>query len=137
ILGPARAVTAFSGVRISEREFRGEMLPTDMDDNSFLVLDFGDSWFAFVYGAAAGALPIDGRAMFFGTKGVINGTAINDEPIEYEGRELDTKYGLKAATALPHVVGDHRGMPEAHVFEDVMQLVDLILEDTPTSATPE
>lgn len=137
ILGPARAVTAFSGVRIPEREFRGELLPTDMDDNSFLVLDFGNSLFAFVYGAAAGALPIEGRAMFFGTEGVINGTSINGTPIEYPGVELDTEFGLKAATALPHVTGAHRGMPEAHVFEDVMQLVDLILDGTPTAASPE
>ena len=26
---------------------------------------------------------------------------------------------------LPHVVGPHREIPESHVFEDVMQLVDL------------
>jgi hypothetical protein len=27
-------------------------------------------------------------------------------------------------------------MDEAHVFEDIMQLVDLVREGTPTSATP-
>lgn len=137
ILGPARRVTAFSGIRIPEREFKGEFLPTDMDDNSFLVLDFGQSMYSFVYGAAAGALPIEGRAMFFGTEGVINGTAMNGVPIEYPGADLDAQFGYKAATALPHVTGEHRGMAEAHVFEDVMQLVDLIREGTPTPATPE
>jgi len=37
----------------------------------------------------------------------------------------------------PHVVGPHVGMEEAHVFEDIMQLVDLAREGTPTVATAE
>jgi predicted dehydrogenase len=36
---------------------------------------------------------------------------------------------------LPHVVGPHRDIPEAHVFEDIMQLVDLIRDGTPTPVT--
>lgn len=27
---------------------------------------------------------------------------------------------------LPHVVGPHREIPESHVFEDIMQLVDWV-----------
>merc|ERR1711964_641878 len=61
VLGPAQRVTAFSGVRIKEREFRGEMLPCDMDDNTLLILDFGQSLLGFVYGTAAGSLPDIGR----------------------------------------------------------------------------
>ena len=38
---------------------------------------------------------------------------------------------------LPHVVGPHREIPESHVFEDVMQLVDLVREGAPTAANPE
>ncbi len=34
VIGPAKRVTALSGVRIKEREFQGEMLPTDMDDQT-------------------------------------------------------------------------------------------------------
>ncbi|MCH8009117.1 MAG: Gfo/Idh/MocA family oxidoreductase, partial [Chloroflexi bacterium] len=47
ILGPARRVSAMSGVRIAEREFRGETLACDADDNSLPTLDFGDALFAF------------------------------------------------------------------------------------------
>ncbi|MCB0138985.1 MAG: hypothetical protein KDE50_03670, partial [Caldilineaceae bacterium] len=36
---------------------------------------------------------------------------------------------------LPHVVGEHRKMEEAHVYEDVMQLVDWVRDDKPTLAT--
>jgi predicted dehydrogenase len=135
ILGPAKQVTAFSGVRLAEREFRGEMLPVDMDDNTLMVLDFGDSLYAFVYGVAAGGLPNMGRPLIFGTRGVINGHMLNGQPIDYPGREIAEAHNRVAV--LPHVVGPHRSMEEAHVYEDVMQLVDWISEDKPTVATAE
>ena len=138
ILGPVRRVTAFSGVRIKEREFRGEMLPTDMDDNTLIVVDFGESLLGFVFGVAAGHLPSRGRIMIFGTQGTVDGHTFNGAPIEYPGRELDQQesaYNINGS--LPHVVGEHRSMEEAHVYEDVMQLVDLLLFDKPTVSTPE
>ncbi|GAB3928073.1 hypothetical protein GCM10011575_11440 [Microlunatus endophyticus] len=135
VVGPARRVTALSGVRISEREFRGERLPTDMDDQTMIIVDFGDAFFAHVYGVAAGSLPDLGRPLIFGTEGTINGATLNGEVIDYPGRDVAETYGY--TYALPHVVGDHRGMEEAHVFEDVMQLVDWITDDTPTVATAE
>jgi predicted dehydrogenase len=135
ILGPAKRVTAFSGVRVHERPFGGQMLPTDMDDNTLMVLDFGDALFAFVYGVAAGGLPNMGRPLIFGTGGVINGSQINGQPIEYPGMELDAQHGMNGS--LPHVVGAHRAMEESHVYEDVMQLVDWVRENVPTVATAE
>jgi len=136
ILGPAKRVTAFSGVRIHEREFRGEMLPCDMDDNTLMVLDFGDSLYAFVYGVAAGRLPDTWSPMIFGSKGVVIGGKLNDEPIDYPGRELEKEYKTPNAS-LAHVVGPHRSMEEAHVYEDVMQLVAWIGEGKPTIVTAE
>ena len=135
ILGPAKRVTAFSGVRLEEREFMGQMLPTDMDDQTLMVLDFGEAFYAFVYGVAAGSLPNMGRPLIFGTKGVINGGTFNGEPIDYEGRALAEAKDYVAT--LPHVTGEHRDIEEAHVFEDVMQLVDWVLDDKPSPATAE
>ena len=127
ILGPARRVTAFSGVRLHEREFRGETVACDMDDNTVILLDFGESFYAFVYGVAGGGLPNAGRPLIFGTKGVINGNTWNDEPIDLPGGN----------SALPHVVGPHCDIQESHVYEDIMQLVDWIREDRPTIVTAE
>src|SRR6266536_276028 len=56
ILGPARRVTALSGVRVRERMFLGSRIVTEADDNTVLVLDFGESRFAVVHGTAAGAV---------------------------------------------------------------------------------
>lgn len=127
ILGPAKQVTAFSGVRVHEREFRGEMLPCDMDDNTLMVLDFGDSFYAFVYGTAAGGLPNMGQPLIFGTKGVINGDTLNGNPITLKGSD----------SGLSHVVGPHKSIQESHVYEDIMQLVDWVREDKPTIVTAE
>lgn len=136
ILGPAKRVTAFSGVRIPEREFRGEMLPCDMDDNTLIVVDFGNALYAFVFGVAAGQLQDAWSPIIFGTAGTVRGTTLNDELIDYPGRELEEEYNGQNAS-LPHVVGPHRSMQEAHVYEDVMQLVDWIREDKPTIVTAE
>jgi len=127
ILGPARRVTAFSGVRVPKRSFQGRAVPTDADDNTLMLLDFGDNLFAFVYGTAAGAVVTDPpfSGTYFGTEGTIAGLAL-------DGRPLDG-----AGASLPHVVGAHREIPEEHVFADIMQLVDWINDGTPSIATAE
>jgi predicted dehydrogenase len=135
ILGPAKRVTALSGVGLTEREFRGRMVPCDMDDNTVMLLDFGETLFAFVYGTFAGAIGRGFQPSFFGTKGSIIGPEFNGQPIEYEGWELAKEKGGNAL--LPHVVGPHREVQEAHVFEDVMQLADLVREGIPTVSNAE
>jgi predicted dehydrogenase len=147
ILGPARRVTALSGARVRERRFAGRLVPTEADDNTVMLLDFGDSLFAVVYGTAAGRLRTgsDFSATYFGTEGTIDGLALNGEPIAYPGRDI-----ARAAPGgdldpgdggnqwlLPHVTGEHRHIPEQHVFEDVMQLVDWIATGTPSIVTAE
>ena len=84
---------------------------------------------------AAGGLPNMGRPLIYGQDGVINGETINGEPINYPGRELDKEFGMNGS--LPHVTGVHREIEESHVYEDVMQLVDWILDGTPSVASAE
>jgi predicted dehydrogenase len=126
VLGPARAVTALSGIRVHEREFLGSRIPTETDDNTILLLDFGDGLYAVAYGTAAGRHSDQFAAgLYFGTRGTIDGARLDGEPFEL------------SATGLPHVVGAHRTVDEMHVFEDVMQLVDWVLDETPTPVTAE
>ena len=125
VLGPAKRVTAMSGIAIPEREFRGEKYQVDADDNTFILVDFGNSLFAFVYGAATGGLP----ASFFGTKGSVVGSQLNGKPLETPQDGRDNRG--------PHVVGPHVGLGEEHVYEDIMQLVDYIREDKQPYGTAE
>ncbi|MBM3496119.1 MAG: Gfo/Idh/MocA family oxidoreductase [Armatimonadetes bacterium] len=137
VLGPAQRVTGFSGVAVTERSYRGETYPCDADDNTMLLLDFGDGLYGFVHGTFAGTVTHFGAPTYFGAKGTIQANAINGQPIQYPGREIAdaSRYGDTAL--LPHVVGPHREMEEAHVFEDTMQLVDWVLDGAPSIAAAE
>lgn len=147
ILGPARRVTALSGIRITDRSFAGQMLPIEADDNTIMLLDFGDNLFAVLYGTAAGGLrdSLDFSGAYFGTKGTIQGLQLNGAPFDYPGRDIAITAedeGLRPGFGgnewiLPNIEGVHRHIPEQHVFADVMQLVDWIREDKPSVATAE
>ncbi|UCC69681.1 MAG: Gfo/Idh/MocA family oxidoreductase [Armatimonadota bacterium] len=125
ILGPAKRVTALSGLALREREFGGKMIACDMDDSTFMLLDFGDSVFALVYGTVAGVVVEGFHPSIFGTEGSVVGTKLNGEDMKRKGDHQ------------PHVVGKHAKMPESHVFEDMMQLVDWIRDGVPSIATAE
>ena len=142
ILGPARRVTAMSGVRVAERTFLDRTVVTEADDNTVLLVDFGDGLVAVAYGTAAGA-PNRQFAMgiYYGTRGTIDGLLLNDEPFEFEGRGATLGAPLGDQNAqnllLPHVLGAHRDIREAHVFEDIMQLVDWVRDNRPSPVTAE
>jgi predicted dehydrogenase len=142
VLGPARAVAAFSGIRVRERDFLGARIPTEVDDNTILLLDFGDGLFAVAYGTAAGSHSDQfGAGLYFGTRGTIDGLLLNGEPFDFPGRELmggaPPSDRMAQMHVLPHVVGAHRDIDESHVYEDIMQLVDCALDGRPTPVTAE
>ncbi|MCL5283455.1 MAG: Gfo/Idh/MocA family oxidoreductase [Armatimonadetes bacterium] len=137
ILGPAKRIVAFSGVAIKERIYDGKTYPCDADDNTVMLLDFGDNLFAFVYGTVTGVLTTFGLATLFGTKGTFNGREFNGHPLQYPGREIADAAGQGDNVLLPHVQGPHREKGEAHVFEDIMQLVDWVSEGKPSIVTAE
>ena len=142
VLGPARRVTAMSGVRVPERTFLGRTVPTEADDNTVLLVDFGEGLVAVAYGTAAGG-PVRefGMGIYYGTKGSIDGLLLDGEPFDFEGRAETLMPGPGDEDAqnwlLPHVVGTHRDIGEAHVFEDIMQLVDWVRDDRPSPVTAE
>ena len=142
VLGPAQRVTALSGIRVPYREFEGERIPTEADDNTILLLDFGDAGLAVAFGTASGAVSEQfGAVVYFGSRGSIDGVLLDGEPFDFPGREA-TLHGPVTdwdaqMCVLEHVVGAHRQIPEAHVFEDIMQLVRWVLDGVPSAVTAE
>lgn len=136
VLGPAKRVTAMSGILVRQRPFRDTMVDCDMDDNTVILVDFGSSTFAFVYGTAVGSVNrFWGYPVYFGTKGNIDGIQLNGKPIDYPGKEKDPQgHGVGLTD---HARGKHASMEEMHVFEDVMQLVRWIREGVPSIVTAE
>lgn len=143
ILGPAKRVTAMSGQVVPVRRFNGVDVAVDTDDNTVLLLDFGDGRFVVAYGtASAEALPGDfGATSFFGTTGTIMGLQLNGEEIGYDRKELTS--GAPSwdwepqMRVLDHVTGVHTTIPESHVYEDIMQLVRWVRDGVPSIATAE
>jgi predicted dehydrogenase len=142
VLGPAQRVTALSGIRVPYREFAGERIAVDADDNTILLLDFGEGLYAVAFGTAAGAVSEQfGAGVYYGTRGTIEGVLLDGEPFDFPGREETlhgpvTDWDAQMCT-LEHVAGSHTRIPEAHVFEDIMQLVRWVLEGVPSRVTAE
>ncbi len=137
ILGPAWRVTAMSGVRLREREFRGAMHLVDADDTTLILIDFGNNLFALAYGTPAGMLTEGFSGSYFGATGSIIGRRLNGQPFDYPGRAEADAHPQGDQILLPHVVGVHREIEEQHVWEDIMQLIDWIRDGTPTIVTAE
>jgi predicted dehydrogenase len=74
---------------------------------------------------------------YFGTTGRIEGRDLNGKPLDYPGRAEADAHPQGDQILLPHVLGAHRDIMEQHVFEDLMQLVDWIRDDTPSIVTAE
>ena len=123
ILGPARRITALSGIAIPARTHRDMVIDTDMDDQTILAIDFGDTTHAVIYATVAGGLTQGFSPNFYGTAGSIVGTTFGDINLKREGDHQ------------PHVTGVHAEMHENHVFEDVMQLVDWVRDGIPSQVS--
>jgi predicted dehydrogenase len=113
-----------------------------------MLLDFGDSVFAFAYGTASGSLTHGFNGSYFGTQGSIIGLTLNGKPLDYPGADIARQAPSGSGVEwqfqnvgnqwlLPHINELHRDLPEQHVFEDIMQLVDWITEGKPSIVTAE
>jgi predicted dehydrogenase len=143
ILGPARRVTAMSGTRLPERQWRDKVIPVEVDDNTLLLLDFGDATFAVAGGNSgrSGQLMQWGAMGIYGSEGAVETLEI--EPLSGHPTKLqvatrqrqplpglrDLGEGVFAPDGwLPGVDDRHAAIPEPHVYADIMHAVDCILE---------
>ena len=100
VLGPARRVSAMSGVTVQERRVRGgpfdgTTIPVSAPDNNLLLLDFGDATFAVVDGTFNVVASRSPRMEVFGLEGTL---LVNREDVAGPPVEL---YRLDAAPGLP------------------------------------
>lgn len=147
ILGPAKRVTALSGTRVSEQRWHDKTIPVEVDDNSLLLLDFGNATFALAGGHASrtGRLVQWGAMGIYGSAGAVETLAI--EPLSGHPTRLhltsrdgipdlpelrrvgDDEYAT--ATWLPGVDAVHAAIPEPHVYADILHCVESIRERKP------
>jgi predicted dehydrogenase len=139
VLGPASKVTAISGVAIKEREFNGNAIPTEADDNTGILIGFDNGVFALAYGTAAGSLTRGFAGTYFGTTGKIEGYTINGQDLDYPEKSIADRApaGDGPQWTLEYVTESHRGIMEQHVFNDIMNLVAWVNEGKPSPVTAE
>ena len=126
ILGPAKRLSAFSGSKVKEYDFRGETIINETDDCTQISLDFGDYLHGVIYALPYGGLNVTVGGftpIIIGSKGTLMGAKLGDKSLIYEGDHE------------PNVNAEHRALPENHVFADIMQVVDMIRTGCSTIVT--
>ncbi|MCL2741298.1 MAG: Gfo/Idh/MocA family oxidoreductase [Oscillospiraceae bacterium] len=115
ILGPAKRVTAFSGMQHRSHEYKGETIANEMDDSTTLLLDYGGGFHVICNSVTASPMvKLFSFPDIHGGEASIIGGCYKGEPLTRPGDHS------------PHAVGVHADMQESHVFEDIMQLAGLI-----------
>jgi predicted dehydrogenase len=115
------------------------VIPVEVDDNTLLMLDFGDATFAVLGGhsATTGRLIQWGGMGIYGSTGSVETLEVEPlsghpvclaitSPVDVPELTLEGKgvYGL--ATSMPHVTERHAAIPEPHVYADIMHAVECI-----------
>jgi predicted dehydrogenase len=138
ILGPVTRVMGMSGIGLKERQYGGDSITVEEDDNTVLTLDFGDSVFCTVYGMECSGAASPGYH-FLGSRGGINMARgelqlIGDPELFGAPRGRMT---IPLERRLPYATGVHHTMREKHIFSDIMHMVDCILNDKEPVVTVE
>jgi predicted dehydrogenase len=147
ILGPVKRVSAMSGIGLPVRYFKGNPIQVEMDDNTLMLLDFGDTTFAVAGGqnCRSPATLGFGRLIIMGTEGTIDmGRALGGVEFNLPKR-LEGTLGFNAGQFkvltegrdISYVTGAHQRIQEAHVYADIAHLAECILEDKDPVPTAE
>jgi predicted dehydrogenase len=116
ILGPAKRVTAFSGRQHDYHEYRGEKIENERDDSTTILIDYGAGFHVICNSVTADHMTKEAFCFpdIHGSEASIIKRRFGDAPLDYPGDHQ------------PHVLGVHQELPERHVFEDIMQVADLV-----------
>jgi predicted dehydrogenase len=152
VLGPVSRVTALGNKRMPLREWRGSSIAIEVNDNNVVLLEFESGALGVAVGVDCqgsatipwGALSIMGRA---GSLEVTQVDWASAYPLafqinggEWDGRAAafeETRTSAYALTDQPYLRGEHLQLEEPHVYADIMDLADAILQDRAPSANGE
>ncbi len=144
ILGPVRRVTALANKLIPEREWRGEKVSIEVPDNNVVLMEFVSGAIVTAIGAdCSGSRKFDWGALeLFGTRGALAVTSVDGAtgyPLAFEvkggggwgtfGQQVGRRVTELSITAQPYLTGAHLTHEEGHLYVDIMELADSILEN--------
>jgi len=152
VLGPVRRVTALANKLMPERSWRGESVQIEVDDNNLLVMEFASGALITAIGAdCAGSQKFDWGALeLFGTHGSLSVTNVDGPtgyPLAFEvrvgggwgtfGQQVGERRYERPISAQPYLQGAHLTHEEGHLYADIMELADAILENRAPRASGE
>jgi predicted dehydrogenase len=150
VLGPVRRVTAMANQRSPVQTWRGKAIPVTINDNNLVTMEFEQG----ALGVAAGSdcrgsarIPWGGLGLYgsHGALEVLDVDLASGYPTRFEvqggawppGAPAGTRDYAATLSDQRYLVGEHLAIEEPHVYVDIMDLADAILEDRPPRATGE
>lgn len=136
LLGPARRVTAFSGIAVPVREFKGRRIDVATDDNTAAVLDFGQNTFVMLQAQTVSSahgpsleLGAEGGSVVFGGGGYRAFARTGDIGTWGRGEQV-----IAEGAPIPPPPGDETNYGR-HILADIMHLVDCVVEGRAPTAS--
>ena len=133
LFGPVRRVCALSGKRVPVRYWKGKQIKVDIDDNTLLLLDFGDSQYALVNGSNAHQSTRLGwgNISICGALGALE--IYSENPSEPNLASVVDVVGEKTHYLRdygPYLTESHLNIGDPHTFVDIMHFVDCVTSKT-------
>jgi predicted dehydrogenase len=138
LLGPARRVTAFTGIAIPERVVDGELMQVEAEDNIQILIDFGNSVFASVLTGFTMQRMRSPAFEIYGSEGVVQMQGEDWAPAGYElwqNKEECWRYYEESdphwhwAVGIDHMVDCiQRGVPPVIQPEHALNVLEIMLK---------
>ncbi|MCS6849206.1 MAG: Gfo/Idh/MocA family oxidoreductase [Anaerolineae bacterium] len=149
ILGPVVKVTALGNKLTPVRTWRDQTIEIEVEDNVVLLMEFASGAIVTGVGADTGHSKRNpwGGLGLYGTHGSLEITEVDGAtgyPLKFNvfggggwgthGKEVGDRIYEEALTAQKYLQGEHLEIEEGHLYVDIMELADAIVEDRPPRA---
>ncbi len=134
ILGPVRRVTALGNRIQPQREWQGQTIDVQVDDNNLLLMEFVSGTLCTAVGAncrGSARIPWGGIGLY-GTAGTLEVTDVHNAsgyPVAYDVQGARSYVSRTEIDAQSYLTGEHLNIEEPHVYADILDLVDAIQEN--------
>jgi predicted dehydrogenase len=141
LLGPVRRVTALASTVRPERTWRGATAALQVPDNNVVLMEFAGGTLGVAVGAdcrGSDRIPWGGLGLY-GTVGALEVTDVDPAsgyPVRFEVQGADGSH-TASLSDQPYLRGAHLTLEEPHVYADIMDLVDAIIDDRPPRSSGE
>jgi predicted dehydrogenase len=132
LLGPARRVTAMSGVAIPRRSWKDRAIDVEMDDNTHFILDFGDArYVVFSSHFIRGSRQVPSLELYGETGAIIMGGRSEGGYELYAASDERDRGGFverRIDVGAPEPSGAAAEGLDHYIIGDLVHLADCILE---------